>query len=212
LHGALLGYASPRFVYGVVAAAWLAIASGAVAGLVFAILGAIDLARRDGMKTIGILGCAAGSAGFACGFNDESDVTRYFLPALVVLGVFGGIGVAWLRATRYRLAVAPVMLLAIVTLLVMNRDLYARPMDGGAEADVNAVLAATPANAILVSNWTLAPPLAYASYVEHRAGDRVVVAAWHDEVVDAIPGWSKRRPVYLVERREGHVALSLITH
>lgn len=207
----LMGYASPRFVFGVGAALRLLLTSSAIVGCVAAVVGVVAMARADAMKALGLIGCAAGSAVFACGFSDESDIARYFLPSLIVLAVFCGIGIAALRGSRGRQLIAPLGALAIVAMLAFNRDLFTRPMDGSAERDVDLVLATTPGNAILVANWMLAPPLAYASYVERRAGDRIVVPAWHREVADAIPGWSKRRPVYLVERRGSHVALRLVT-
>ena len=206
------GYTSPRFPQGVVDALFLVFRSTAFIGLIAAIYGAVRVARSDGMKLIGLLVCVAASFVFACGFSDEVDISRYFLPALALVAVLSGLGFSALRSSRARIVVAPLVILGIAGLLFVNRNLFVRQHDDRAERDVDLVLAATPSDAILVANWTVAPPLAYASYVEHRTDQRVVVAAWPAEVEDLIPAWSQRRPVYVIERSPSHVRIHRVTH
>lgn len=207
----LFGYASPHFVYGVLDAIRLAFTSSAIVGAAFALVGVVASAHGGALKTSGIVACALGSVVFACGFTDESDLARYFLPGLVILSVFAGIGMTAVRAAWNPRVATGAAVAAIVALLFVNRPLFARPLDGQASRDVDVVLAATPDNAILIANWTLAPALAYASYVERRVGRRTVVPAWEREVAESIPQWSQRRPVYVVERRPDHVALRYVT-
>jgi Protein O-mannosyl-transferase TMEM260-like len=202
--GALHGFGSSRFVDGVVAFVASAGRELTVAGAIAALWGAIAAWRTAQSACVALLLAGAAPAVFGCAFADESDATRYFLPAFAVAAVFAGYALTTLRAVRLR-AAGTVLLAVCVVLVASHPRHFADASDRTALQQTETVFAKTPADAILVASWTLAPTLAYRIYVDRAGGDRTVLAGWYGDVADRVGAWSAHRPVYVVGTPEGSV-------
>lgn len=163
--------------------------------------------RRDAWLGAGLSAVAVAGPIFAFGFRDESDAARYVLPACAAGAYFLGVAVERLRARGVFAGYAgtTVCAVTVAVLIVQGRVLFGQPHDVRARTDMNDVLRATPANAILVSTWVLAPVLAYGAYVEGSTGRRTVVPAWYGDTEYVLGRWMRDRPVYVVGRPEGSV-------
>jgi hypothetical protein len=177
------------------------------AGLALVAGGWILMFRRDRWQAVALLAIACGGPLFAFGFHDESDRERYLLTACLIGACTAGIALAWLRARGFgiRVASSAATLLLVVTLIWHGRVLFGQPHDERARDQVTEILARTPDDAIVISTWVLAPPLAYAAYVEHSAGHRTIVPAWYGDTADVLARWMRERPVYVVGTPEGSV-------
>ena len=179
----------------------------AYAGLGVVALGWALVARRDPSLALGMAAIAIAGPSFTFGFRDESDVSRYFMTSFFVSALALGAAVAFARqrgglASRFSgIAVAAI----VAASLVDGSVLFGQPHDTRARAEVSSVLASTPDRAILIATWVLAPPLAYATYVERSAGNRTVVPAWYGDSENRLAGWMKQRPVYVVGSPMGSV-------
>jgi hypothetical protein len=206
--GALHGYARGEFLDGAVAWVRMVVRELTIPGVVLAVFGIVAAWQRQKTRTVAMLIASLGSAAFAFGFGDESDVGRYFLPSFFVLCAFAGMGLAVVRGAGRRTSalVVAVTLTSVAWLVVSQRAFFNQPHDDRARADVNDVLRRTPDDAILVASWVLAPPLAYAAYVERATGGRVVISAWYGETEPNLRRWIARgRPVYVIGRPLGSV-------
>ena len=202
---ALHGYDEDTYVNSAQAFALIALQELSPIGVLAALVGlALGIKLRD--VRIAAL-CIAGVAPmlFALGFREESDASRYFLPVFAVLSVLGGYGLQALRTPMLRVPVQVTLLFGIALLLVMQPTISGQANDRRALDQANAVLDATPDNAIVVATWTLAPPLAYRAYVDRAAGHRTIVPAWFGETADLLESWSVHRPVFVVGTPEGSV-------
>jgi hypothetical protein len=92
-----------------------------------------------------------------------------------------------------------------VTLLAINRAAFDQPHQSGAQAVIETAVEKTPGNAVLIAPWLYATPLAYAAYVEHRLGHRILDCAWLADEAAMVPQWMKTRPVYVVGQLFGEV-------
>lgn len=175
---------------------------------VLAALGGIfALMRRDRWLTLALLLVFALPAAFAFAFTIEADRQRYDLIAFAMSLVFASCGasaVAHALPVLRRTAAGVLAAMAIV-LLVLNRGTFTQPRDAGAQATITTVVEKTPRNAVLIAPWLFATPLAYAAYVEHGLGDRIVDAAWLADRRTQVPRWMRTRPVYVVGRLFGKV-------
>lgn len=151
-------------------------------------------------RTIALLLFGATCIPFGLGFVPESDPHRYYLTSFLVGAILCGDAALWLaKRLPYGSAIpAAIVLAASMVLLAKGRWIFAFAGDERARAIVDDVRRATPPNAIVVSNWLDAPPLAYAAYVERSLGERIVEAAWLGDVAAKVPLWMKTRPVYAV--------------
>ncbi len=174
-------------------------------GLAAAATGVFFAARKRDVRVLVLCIAGAAPALFALGFRDESDVSRYFLPAFVALGSLAGYGLASLRVAVVRFPAHAAMLVATAALLVSQPTISGQAGDRRAADAANAVLDRTPDDAIIVASWTLAPALAYRAYVDRAAGRRTIVPAWIGDVEDHVDGWSARRAVFVVGTPEGSV-------
>lgn len=178
-------------------------------GAALALLGVAVSFSRDRVRAAALLLFAIVGVLFAIGYaGEEVDVRRYFLTSFVVAAVFAGDACAWFarEAPRWKFAAATVVALCAAFLLWSNRDLFRQPYDDSASQSAAAVLRVTPANAIVISSWTYATPLAYAAYVEHAAGQRTILAAWLYDALPHLKNWTQHRPVYVVDPRTGAAA------
>ncbi|HET9030110.1 MAG TPA: DUF2723 domain-containing protein [Candidatus Aquilonibacter sp.] len=203
--GGLHGYASDAFTLRVDTIVHRVVRQLGIVGLGIAAFGAWQLYRSKRGAAVALIVAAAGPAFFSAGFSDESDPGRYLLPTLLVMSVLAGTAVASIARPRLR-AVGTGLLaaLVLVALTAFPGRLW-EASDRSALNDANAILARTPANAIVVADWILAPPLAYRAYVDRATANRTIVAAWYYEVGDMLPAWTAHRPVYIAGTPEGSV-------
>jgi 4-amino-4-deoxy-L-arabinose transferase-like glycosyltransferase len=169
-------------------------------GALAILAGAVLFVRSDRLRALGLIVAATASVPFGLGYPPEADVDRYFLPSFVVGAVL--IGVA-LRSTvrrwpRLRAAVLAVAVAIVALQFYLHRDLLEQRYDPGATRYLAFVRSHTPPQAILLAPWLYATPLAYAAYVQHDLGDRIVEAAWLGDDAALVPAWVKTRPVYVV--------------
>jgi hypothetical protein len=167
-------------------------------GVSMAVGGIAAAWAKSRVRTVALLLFCAAVIPFGLGFTAESDPYRYFLTSFLVLAIFCGAAGSWL-AQRLRFgAVFPAAIVAAIalSLMVENRWIFPFAGDERARAVITDVRRSTPNNAIIVANWLDAPPLAYASYVEHSLGQRVVEAAWLGDVASKLPAWMKQHAVY----------------
>ena len=176
-------------------------------GIILALTGLIALWQREDASSVLLTIAFAVPTAFALAYTIESDPKRYYLLGFAVVSVFAGMGSTWLmRATAATPAARILTAFAIAALFVgVNHGIFAQRSNYGAEAVIDAAAANTPDDAILVSPWIYATPLAYGSYVEHRLGHRILVTAWLSEVHTRVPAWIKRRPVFVVGTLFGEV-------
>lgn len=209
VHGAVTGAFNGDAMPAAIAAAVVTLAKEfGFAGIAFVAAGAIGLFRRDRVQAGALMAIVCIGALFAASFNDESDRARYFMQSFVIAAYFCGLGLAALRSFgRWPRIAGAVSTAAIAgVLLWQGHVLFGQPHDGRARAEIGEVLAKTPDNAIVVSTWVLAPPLAYAAYVERATGQRTIVPAWYGDTADVLNRWTKTRPVFVSGTPEGSVA------
>lgn len=178
-------------------------------GATLALLGIATSFMHDRARALALLLFALVGALFAIGYaSEEVDVQRYFLTSFVVAAIFVGDACAWFarETPRWKPLAAVVVASCAAFLLWSHRDLFRQPYDDSASQTVAAVLRVTPPNAIVISSWTYATPLAYAAYVEHATGQRTILAAWLYDVLPHLQRWTKERPVYVVDPRTDEAA------
>ena len=176
-----------------------------LAGVALVLIGIIRLGRRDPAWVLTLLVWAGVPTLFALGYVDESDPSRYELPSFVIASIFAGSAWAGLRYRAARVVAPLIVAVCALALVSQGGALFAQPRDTRARDEIVEIERHTPANAVLIASWVLAPALAYESYVAHGLGDRVVDSAWFGEARDVLPRWIRRRPVYVVGTPEGSV-------
>jgi hypothetical protein len=182
-------------------------AIGDLAGgvLLIALVGVVAVVRRVPAAGLGI---AAGSllpVLFVLAYPAESDPERYFLPSYWAIALFLGAGADLLA--RGGLAAAPRALTIVVGGLLLfvaatdvytNRGAFASGHDESAQQFIDRVVRETPSDAIVVAPWMYATPLAYAAYVQHKLGRRIVVTGWPEDYTAYYPAWLTGRPITFV--------------
>ncbi len=171
-----------------------------VAGVWLIVAGAIFFIRAQRLRAAGFIVAGMTCVPFALGYPPEADVERYFLAAFVTSAVLMGIALneAIVRWPRVRVAVLAAGALLVAAQWYLHRDLMAQRFDPGASGYLSFIRSHTSPNAVIIAPWAYATPLAYAAYVEHNFGSRIVDAAWLSDDVDHVPAWVKRGPVYVV--------------
>ena len=184
----------------------------------FIVVGALALVTRIGkIATALLLSFGFLAVPFAASYTSESDVPRYFLAAYwlaTLLFVFGLETVVkfarhtialivphakkWLYYIRYALPLIALALILGTNIKTNWPQMQLQHHDDGARAFINRVISVTPHNAIIVSFWTYATPLAYAAYVEGTMQDRIVETAWPADDSANFPAWSQHRPIVLI--------------
>ena len=176
-------------------------------GVLLAAGGMYALWHRDRALAMAFAAAFAVPTAFGLAYTIEADSKRYYLIGFVVAAALAGYGaselIRALPALR-RAATLTVTLLAF-GLLAVNRETFEQRHDAGAQAVITTVIQNTPRNAVLISPWLFATPLAYGAYVEHRLGDRIVDPAWLAEDAARVPAWTRTRPVYVVGILFGNV-------
>jgi transmembrane protein TMEM260 (protein O-mannosyltransferase) len=176
-------------------------------GVLLALAGVILGLVRDRWRAIGMLLCGFACIPFSLGYPQEADISRYFLTSFIIATLFVGEVGAWFASSERRLGVlVPLALAANAAWLVWaERPLFDQPNDLRARRLIDTVRQHTPDNAIIISVWTYATPIAYAIYVEHSMGNRTLDISWLDQDADFVPQWMRSRPVYVLDGSVGSV-------
>lgn len=176
-------------------------------GILFALGGLYALARHDRVLALAFALAILFPTAFALAYTIETDPQRYNLIPFAAMCALAGYAASEIvrELPRLRPATLALVAAAVVVLFVENSDTFDQRTATGAQAVIASVVKKTPANAILISPWLYAAPLAYASYVEHRLGDRIVISAWLAENAARVPAWMRTRPVYVVGQVFGDV-------
>lgn len=173
--------------------------------LLFAPIGLAVLARRIGLpQTLLFAICGSLAVPFALSYTSEADIDRYFLTAYWCIALLLAAGLQAVASRivlrRFRTAL-PAGALAIVTAINLAANLpkmMEQQREQGARALINRVLAETPPNAVILSIWTYATPLAYAAYVEGTMRDRILDTTWPANDAAHFAEWMPRRPVVIL--------------
>lgn len=177
-------------------------------GVLLACAGLYALWKRDRVLALAAFAAFAMPTAFALAYTIEADTRRYDLIGFAVTAVLAGYAGSVLSLVLpllYRATLAVLMSL-VIALLVLNRQTFEQRHDRGAQAVISSVVKNTPDNAVLISPWLFATPLAYGAYVEHRLGHRIVESAWLADDAAYVPAWTRTRPVYVVGILFGEVA------
>jgi hypothetical protein len=176
-------------------------------GIAVVVIGVLYVLRDR--TYLALAGCLAVAIAipFALNYHDEADVDRYLLGSYALLSVFAGYGAQALLHDFLRRpgAIAPALAsLALLgcagALVAQNAREFQQRDDLSAKQWVERVRAETPTNAIVVSFWAYATPLAYTAYVEHAFDDRLVEPQWIGNDASYLPRWLQQRPVYVVSQ------------
>ena len=131
---------------------------------------------------------------FVVNYLAEPDPSRYYIFPAWALCVGAGVGIAMLL--RKKVAVLALTVIVAFAELDASQALFEQPSDRAGFSYIDAVLARTPANAIVIAEWDYVSPIAYAAYVQHRAQARVVVPGEARDFAGYIAGWSSTAPVF----------------
>jgi hypothetical protein len=205
--GGLSGILSPA-VYAQIPARFLpdlARGFGGYGMLLFVPIGLAMLARRIGLpQTLLFAVCGSLAVPFALSYTSEADSERYFLTAYWCIALLFALGLdavaAWILRRRFRLAL-PAGALAVMTVSNVAANLpkmMEQHQNHGARAFINRVLTKTPPNAVILSEWTYATPLAYAEYVEGTMGNRILDTAWPANDAAYFAEWMQHRPIVIL--------------
>lgn len=169
-------------------------------GAVFALGGLYAIARRDAWLAAALGLAFALPTAFALAYTIEADPQRYYLIGFGVASALAGAGASAIVAALPALRRATYLMLFTLAavLIVLNRGTFAQRNSTGAQAVIETVVKKTPENAVLITPWIDAAPLAYGAYVEHRLGNRIVESAWLADDASRVPLWMRTRPVYVV--------------
>jgi len=177
-------------------------------GVLLAAGGIVALLRRRPWVAVALLLAGVCPAIFAFGYPSEADLARYYLIPFMVTAIFAGYGAAAVaRALPELRLVSTLLMPAIaVTLLIVNRDIFAQPKSAGAMGLIQTVVATTPDDAVLLAPWIDSTALAYAAYVDRSLGRRIVDSAWLSDEAARVPRWMRQgRHVYVVDQVFGSV-------
>jgi polysaccharide deacetylase 2 family uncharacterized protein YibQ len=176
-----------------------------VVALVLALIGAGWLLWRKPVVALGLGAALLAAVPFAYGYAAESDAARYALPAYLlaaVLAAYGTTAIATVLAAGDRRARDATVMLAMAMLAVtefwLQRSVFDQRTDTQWSDYVANVRALTPSNAVIVADWAFATPLAYAAYVEHSMGKRILETAHPSDDKALLNRWALRRPVYVI--------------
>jgi hypothetical protein len=176
-------------------------------GVLLALGGLYALWKRHRALALAMFAAYAVPTAFALAFTIEADTRRYELIGFAVTCALAGYGASSLIRALPQLRRATFVVLAAlpVALIIVNRQTFEQRHDHGGEAVISSVVKNTPRNAVLISPWLYATPLAYGAYVDRRLGDRIVESAWLADDAAYVPAWTRTRAVYVVGILFGNV-------
>ncbi|MBC5798374.1 MAG: DUF2723 domain-containing protein [Candidatus Eremiobacteraeota bacterium] len=206
VHSGFAGFAQlgayPRFAAALVKQ--LVAAYGFV-GCALAGIGAALLVARRRAAGLALVVAALLPVPYTESYNELQDPSRYYLLTLWCSAIAIGAGfefvadlLALVPRSIGRFALAGLLVASFVSASPDRAALFAQRDNRNAPRYVSDVIATTPSNAIVVAEWAYATPLAYAAYVQHALGERVVVSASPTQFVALYRRWLRTRPVYIV--------------
>lgn len=165
-----------QVAYGIVHGGSFLIQQMSAVSVILAAIGAVVVLLSDRSLVLGALLAGALVLPFAFEYKIEADKASYFLFTIWIVAFILGLGLSKIR-TAPKWA-APTILVLLATMLCWeNRGLFSERLNNRAPTYVRYVLSKTPQNAIVVTPWVLATPIAYCIYVQHRCGSRILVTA-----------------------------------
>jgi len=174
-------------------------------GCILAALGAGAFAVRRNLCGVALVLVALLPVPYTESYNELQDPDRYYLFSLFCASIAIGVGfelVLGLFALRTKSIVRVAFLAGLAaSFFAASPDrgaFFAQANDYGAPQYVEEIKSMTPDDAIVLAEWAYSTPLAYASYVDHSFGDRIVVASGPDQYTPHIGGWLASRPVFFV--------------
>lgn len=176
-------------------------------GIMLAFTGLLVLFQRKDASALILIVAFAVPTAFSLAYTIEADPKRYQLEGFAIVAVLAGVGATWLMQALLATPLARAVTAAAIAALFIgvNHVTFDQRRVYGAQAVIDSVVQNTPDDAILVAPWIYATPLAYASYVEHRLGRRIVDSAWLSQDAAYVPKWVHRRRVYVVGQIFGEV-------
>ena len=175
------------------------------AGCALAGLGAVLLVTRHRVAGTALVIAALLPVPYTESYRELQDASRYYLLTLWCSAIAIGVGFEFLADALQlvprsigRFAAAAGLVASFVASSSGRLALFDQRADNGAPRYVADVVATTPSNAIVVAEWAYSTPLAYAAYVAHSFGDRIVVAASPTQYARFYRTWLATRPVYIV--------------
>jgi len=174
-------------------------------GCILAAIGAGVFAIRRNLCGVALVLVALLPVPYTESYNELQDPDRYYLFSLFCATIAIGVGfelVLGLFALRAKSIVRVAFLGGLAaSFFAASPDrsaFFAQANDYGAPEYVDEIKSMTPDDAIVLAEWAYSTPLAYASYVDHSFGDRIVVASGTDQYTSHIAGWLAARPVFFV--------------
>lgn len=174
-------------------------------GCALAAVGAARLLVRQRAAGLALVIAALLPVPYTESYNELQDPSRYYLLTLWCSAVAIGAGFEFVADLMGlvpfsigRFAIACVLVGSFLTASPARPSLFAQRDNRNAPRYVADVIATTPPDAIVVAEWAYATPLAYAAYVEHAFGNRVVVSASPTQFASLYGRWLRSRPVYIV--------------
>ena len=138
-------------------------------------------------------------------YTELQDPDRYYLFPLWCAAIAIGLAyerIAELLVARPHSIARTAMTLGLVVSFVAaapaRLEIFAQRNDRGAARYVADFKRLVPDGSIVLAEWAYATPLAYAAYVNHDLGARVVVAASPEQYVAHYARWLRARPIYIV--------------
>ncbi len=175
-----------------------------VPGAIVAAIGLAVLVARRPIPGLALALAALLPVPYTQSYNELQDPSRYYLLSLWCAAIAIGAAFAYL-SELFGFARGPgrfVLALGLAGSFAgaapERAAIFGQRHDDSAPRYVDAIVASTPSDAIVVAEWAYATPLAYAAYVQHRFGERVVVSASPQQFERYYPGWLRTRPVYVV--------------
>jgi hypothetical protein len=174
------------------------------AGVLLAAVGAFGLvAARPRAGSALVLGALL-TVPFTETYTELQDPDRYYLFTLWCAAIALGAGferiVALFRVADARslgrFGFTAGLVASFVAASPDREAILNQRHDDWAPSYVEEVKSYTPDNAIVLADWAYSTPLAYAAYVQHSLGHRIVVVSGPQQYVAYVPGWLADRPVY----------------
>ena len=164
--------------------------------LPFAALGLVAAARPRPAAAAAVLALSLGAAAFAGSvFTESQDLARYLLLPFAAAIVFAA-AAAQLPIPGVPLAVRRLVVVLALAAAVATGALRNAPHDDHrGRLAIDTVRAAVPDGSLVVASWADATALAYASFVEHSLGTRIVVLGWPSDFTGDYPSWTRTRRV-----------------
>lgn len=182
----------------------LAAAYGYV-GALLAAVGAFVLIRQHRREGGALVLAALLPVPFTENYSELQDPDRYYLLALwcaaPAIGAAFEFVIALFRADGARSLARFGFTAGLVASFVASSSdrgsILEQRHDDWAPSYVAEVKSYTPDDAIVLADWAYSTPLAYAAYVKHDFGDRIVVVSGPDQYLSDVRRWiGGPRPVY----------------